>query len=182
MLNRTRPNGWKARVALLIIISVVCVDAIISRPAYMSPVGIVVHHSALDPDDGISQIAELHRKKKLGTFFLWRYYTVGYHYLIYPDGSIEQTRPEFVRGSHTRGHNDWIGICVLGNFDSAYGSRIPTVAQLESLARLSQIISRRHGWEHPIIRGHKQLDPGHTLCPGDNWDPEREISKRWASP
>lgn len=40
---------------------------------------------------------------------------IGYHYIIYRDGSIHTGRPESVTGAHTTGHNTVsIGICYIG--------------------------------------------------------------------
>lgn len=43
---------------------------------------------------------------------------IGYHYVIYLDGSINQGRNVFTQGSHTRGENeDSIGIAYVGGLD-----------------------------------------------------------------
>lgn len=40
---------------------------------------------------------------------------VGYHYVIFPDGKLLETRPHDTVGSHTSGHNhDSIGVCLVG--------------------------------------------------------------------
>ena len=43
---------------------------------------------------------------------------IGYHYVIYLDGSINQGRNVFTQGAHTRGENeDSIGIAYVGGLD-----------------------------------------------------------------
>ena len=43
---------------------------------------------------------------------------IGYHYVIYKDGSIHSGRPECVVGAHCYGFNkDSIGICLIGKHD-----------------------------------------------------------------
>lgn len=39
---------------------------------------------------------------------------IGYHYVILEDGTLEHGRPEFMSGAHARGHNDSLGICLIG--------------------------------------------------------------------
>ena len=43
---------------------------------------------------------------------------IGYHYVIYEDGSINIGRSIFLTGAHTSGENkDSIGICYIGGLD-----------------------------------------------------------------
>ena len=43
---------------------------------------------------------------------------IGYHYVIYLDGSINLGRPVFLQGAHVRGENkDSIGIAYVGGLD-----------------------------------------------------------------
>lgn len=44
--------------------------------------------------------------------------TIGYHYVIYRDGSVYKGRPEEQMGAHVTGHNATsIGICYIGGLD-----------------------------------------------------------------
>ena len=44
---------------------------------------------------------------------------IGYHYIIYLDGSIHTGRPLSQTGAHCRGHNTGsIGICYVGGLDA----------------------------------------------------------------
>lgn len=46
------------------------------------------------------------------------YSCIGYHYVIYLDGSIHYGRPEYRVGAHCKNHNiDSIGICYIGGLD-----------------------------------------------------------------
>lgn len=43
---------------------------------------------------------------------------IGYHYVIYLDGSVHKGRPEEQIGAHTLGHNSTsLGICYIGGLD-----------------------------------------------------------------
>ena len=53
--------------------------------------------------------------------------SIGYHYLIRADGSVEKGRPDFVRGAHCRAQNmnfKSIGVALTGNFDSMDNPRV----------------------------------------------------------
>lgn len=70
---------------------------------------IVFHCSASDnpKHDDISVITQWHKARG------WK--TVGYHYFIKKDGSIQKGRPIESTGAHVMGHNaDTIGICFSG--------------------------------------------------------------------
>lgn len=44
---------------------------------------------------------------------------VGYHYVIYLDGSVHEGRPVWQAGAHTSGHNAHsIGVCYVGGCDA----------------------------------------------------------------
>lgn len=45
---------------------------------------------------------------------------IGYHYVIYLDGSVHKGRPEEQIGAHTLGHNATsVGICYIGGLDTS---------------------------------------------------------------
>jgi len=64
---------------------------------------------------------------------------IGYHYVIYLDGSIHKGRDIRIQGAHTKGHNkDSIGICYIGGVeeDGKTSKDTRTDAQKESLTKL----------------------------------------------
>ncbi|HBC93952.1 MAG TPA: hypothetical protein DCZ10_13925 [Pelotomaculum sp.] len=117
---------------------------------------IVVHHSASDIGTTIRDIHQWHLNRD--------YAGVGYHYVIYPDGSIWRGRPEWARGAHAYqdpqhdANVDGMGICLIGNFQTSK----PTTAQMESLVWLIQDIHIR--FPGIAVIGHKHVMP--TACPG----------------
>ncbi len=69
---------------------------------------VVVHCS--DTPNGRHHTAEdIHRWHRE---FGWA--GIGYHYVILLDGTVEKGRPDFWEGSHCRGHNEKLGICLIG--------------------------------------------------------------------
>lgn len=96
---------------------------------------------------------------------------IGYHFVVHPDGSIEEGRPIDYVGSHAQGSNyDSVGIVVAGTFMDGYK---PTNEQIESTALLCAYICDKYcidletGSEQ-IIFGHKDVCA--TDCPGDLYD------------
>lgn len=64
---------------------------------------------------------------------------IGYHYVVYLDGSIHKGRDESVVGAHAEGHNrNSIGVCYVGGKEAgtykAKDTRTP--AQKEALIKL----------------------------------------------
>jgi N-acetylmuramoyl-L-alanine amidase len=70
---------------------------------------IIVHCSATPEgkDYTVATIREWHLARKFND--------IGYHYVIYRDGSINKGRSEDIAGAHCTGHNsNSIGICYIG--------------------------------------------------------------------
>ncbi len=134
------------------------------------PAGIVIHHSATppvkDPAKVLAAIGRSHAERGWGIYFAGRVYHVGYHYLVMPDGRIVAGRPEWMPGAHCRGHNDMIGICLVGNFvpDARGRPQVPTDKQLRACVELvKKLLHRAH---LPATKVYLHRDLGHTLCPG----------------
>lgn len=62
-------------------------------------------------DYTVSDITEWHKERGVAT--------IGYHYVIYRDGSVHKGRPDEQMGAHVTGHNATsIGICYIGGLDA----------------------------------------------------------------
>ena len=73
---------------------------------------IILHCSATP--EGKDYTVETIRKWHLARGFN----DIGYHYVIYRDGSIHKGRPIEKAGAHTTGHNSYsIGICYIGGVE-----------------------------------------------------------------
>ncbi len=154
------------------------------------PRGIIIHHSASSGyRDGklldASAINEDHAKKGWMIEYKGKTYHIGYHYVVLADGTVQAGRPEEVRGAHTAGHNDYLGICVVGNFSSSSNprgkmkpSRV-TERQLEALAALLRELIQKYDFEVDDI--HRHRDFGQTACPGDRF-PFDELIDRLSPP
>jgi N-acetylmuramoyl-L-alanine amidase len=179
-LRHKRSNNKVMRVLLAVALGGILIDCMVSLSNRMDPQGIVIHHSALPGNEGLAVIAAFHKSRGFGAFYWFRIYHIGYHYIIFPDGSIKSIRPEHLRGAHARGANNMIGICVLGNFDSSAGKAVPTAAQFTSLETLSRRLMRKYGFTPAQIHRHCDID-GYTVCPGSNFPFQRLVNDLKAS-
>ena len=81
---------------------------------------------------------------------------IGYHYVITEDGIIENGRPEYWKGSHAKGYNKSIGICLIGTNEFTH-------AQFISLERF--LLDNGYGRDEVV--GHYKVNEGKT-CPNFN--------------
>jgi N-acetylmuramoyl-L-alanine amidase len=91
---------------------------------------------------------------------------IGYHYVIYADGSLHAGRPLNTIGAHCKGHNsNSIGICYVGGCDKDMKPKdTRTDAQKETLLRLIRSIKALH--PTCTIHGHNEFAA--KACPSFN--------------
>ncbi len=142
------------------------------------PAGIIIHHTASDGyrNGKLLDAAVVdadHAGKGWGVEYEGRTYHIAYHYLILADGTVEAGRPEGAPGAHTRAHNDYLGICLVGNFstvanpDGRMKPDRPTRAQMEHLTALVRDLMHRYDFTADDVYRHR--DFGQTSCPGDRF-------------
>ena len=116
-----------------------------------APAKIVWHHSA-----GTGSAQQIHAMHvAIGDS------GIAYHYYVRRDGRIYRGRPEWAMGAHCLGHNDWLGVCAEGNYDST--REMPSV-QLRALQWLHGDIHKRRAGIGDIR--HKDVPGNATACPG----------------
>lgn len=142
------------------------------------PTGIVIHHTAVLPDEGApprneKQVDKYHATKGFEITCSGHVYHVAYHYLILTSGRIQKGRPERCEGAHAKNYNSYLGISVVGDFDSRdnpkgeKGPTQPNPKQMAALVRLShQLMLRYH---IPASRVVRHGDIAVTRCPGDRF-------------
>lgn len=99
--------------------------------------------------------------------------TIGYHYVVYRDGSIHEGRDIDIAGAHCTGHNTCsIGVCYVGGMDKTnrYPCDTRTDAQKASLVKL--LTDLRKFYPDAKIHGHR--DFAAKACP--SFDATREYS------
>ena len=120
---------------------------------------IVVHCTATEEgkDYTVDWIRRVHKKRG------WS--DIGYHYVIYRDGSLHEGRDINLVGTHARGYNTgsigvvYVGGCPRGDTHKNKDTRTPE--QKDTLLRLLKDL--RKMYPHAEIVGHKDLNA--TGCP-----------------
>lgn len=119
---------------------------------------IIVHCSATPEgkDFTVSDIKRWHLERGFSD--------IGYHYVIYRDGSIHVGRSESVAGAHCTGHNTIsIGVCYIGGMDST--NKNPkdtrTQQQKDALLRLLKELKRKY----PSAKIYSHRDFANKACP-----------------
>lgn len=98
---------------------------------------------------------------------------IGYHYVVYLDGSVHDGRNVDKIGAHCEGYNsNSIGICYIGGktVDMKSNKDTRTPKQKEALLRLLREL--RKLYPTAKIVGHKDLDKKGKTCP--NFDAKEE--------
>lgn len=119
---------------------------------------IIFHCSATE--DGKDYTVETIRRWHTSPPRNWR--DIGYHYVIYRDGSIHQGRPIDQQGAHTRGENaDSVGICYIGGVRD--GKATDTMTMYQEIAWLKLVHSLRTVFGPLSIHGHNEY--ANKACP-----------------
>lgn len=94
---------------------------------------------------------------------------IGYHFVIYTDGSVVPGRPVEQVGAHALHYNaNSIGICLVGGVDSSKGKKTTeekqnpgkySDAQWNSLANLVHGFKLQYGIEDERVLGHRDTSP-----------------------
>ena len=98
---------------------------------------------------------------------------IGYHYVIYRDGSINKGRDESKIGAHCTGHNSYsIGVCYVGGVakDGKTAKDTRTDAQKKSLLSLLRNLKMKY----PQASIHSHRDYAQKACP--SFDATKEYS------
>jgi hypothetical protein len=128
-----------------------------------TPVYLVVHHTGV-PDFssyvGAASIRGIQNFHQNGRG--WN--DIGYHFLIGPEGTIYQGRPEGVVGAHATPNTGKVGISLIGNFQDE-GKDDLTPATRRSLVQLMAWLAGSYSIDPGThIQGHR--DWNQTNCPG----------------
>ena len=121
--------------------------------ASLKTVQYIFVHTAADPrqngkvDTTVADITRWHVARG------WT--TIGYHFVVRRDGTIEPGRPTTQQGAHVRGLNHCsIGICLSGNHDVAP----MTAKQRDALLRLLETLCRKYKVSPQAVLGHKEVN------------------------
>lgn len=119
----------------------------------MRKINKLIIHCSATPEGrsvSVSDITRWHRERG--------FRTIGYHYVIYLDGSVHAGRPVSEEGAHCLGQNrNSIGICYIGGLDAK--SLLPkdtrTEAQKDALRHL--VGNLRKEYPGATLHGHNEF-------------------------
>lgn len=100
---------------------------------------------------------------------------IGYHYVIYRDGSVHEGRPESMMGAHTRDHNARsIGVCYVGGCaaDGKTPKDTRTPAQRKALKELVRRLLEKY--PGATVHGHNEF--ARKACPSFDVSKEAWLS------
>jgi len=122
---------------------------------------IVVHYSA-------TQRGRHHTVADIDAWHKARGWTgIGYHYVIYLDGSVHKGRPDNVVGAHVAGHNTGtIGICWIGGVDGDPNKGVDTRTPEQTAALIALIRTLLVKYPGASVVGHRDMPGAKTQCPG----------------
>lgn len=129
------------------------------RKKTMRTINEIIVHCSATPEGKDFTIADIDRWHRQRGFT-----KIGYHYVIYRDGTIHVGRNESEVGAHCLGHNqNSIGICYIGGLSS--DGKTPkdtrTDAQKKALTTLLQALKKKY--PSASIHGHR--DFAKKACP-----------------
>ena len=88
---------------------------------------------------------------------------IGYHYVVYLDGTVHKGRDESEVGAHCSGHNSFsIGICYIGGLD-ANGKPKDTRTDKQKAAIRSLVAELKLKYPDATIHGHNEF--ANKACP-----------------
>lgn len=143
----------------------------------MRSINKIIIHCAATPegkDYTVEQIRQWHTTPKpKGNG--WR--DIGYHFVIYRDGSVHPGRPIEQIGAHTSGYNaNSIGICYIGGCakDGKTPKDTRTEAQRSALVKLvAELLAKFHG---ATVHGHNEF--ANKACPSFNVQKDPDLCAR----
>lgn len=104
---------------------------------------------------------------KASTIDLWHkkrgWSEIGYHYVLYADGTIETGRDIRKKGAHAKGHNyDSVGVAYVGGIDK---NKTPkdTMTMQQEMAFLHLVNSLRVVFGDMSVHGHNEFSS--KACP-----------------
>ncbi len=89
---------------------------------------------------------------------------IGYHYVVYLDGSVHMGRPEAKTGAHCYGHNAHsIGVCYVGGLD-ANGKAKDTRTEEQKTGLRELIEELKSAYPKATIHGHRDYAAKECPC------------------
>lgn len=132
----------------------------------MREINKIIIHCSATPEGREHTVADITAWHKARGFA-----TIGYHWVIYLDGTIHKGRPEEQMGAHTTGQNqNSIGICYIGGTD-AKGNPKDTRTDKQKVALIALVNELKEKYPKASVHGHCEFAA--KACP--SFDVKKEF-------
>lgn len=134
--------------------------------------GIILHCTATPEgkDYNVATIRQWHLQRGFSD--------IGYHYVVYRDGSVYAGRNVDIAGAHCSNHNSYtIGVCYVGGCasDGKTAKDTRTPQQKAALVKLAKQLCSMYGLKETDVYGHYQFAA--KACPSFKIEPFRAEMK-----
>lgn len=136
----------------------------------MRPINKIIVHCSATPEGKNFGVADINRWHKQRGFT-----EIGYHYVIYLDGSMHTGRNITKIGAHCSGYNTGsIGVCYIGGVarDGKTPKDTRTPEQKNSLIKLLKELMQTYNLKPKDVYGHYQF--ANKACPSFKIEPLRK--------
>ena len=125
----------------------------------MRKINLIIVHCSATPEGKDFTVDDITRWHKARGFK-----TIGYHYVIYRDGTIHEGRPVSEIGAHCVGHNaNSIGVCYIGGLAADGKTPKDTRTDAQKLSLRNLLSQLKKSYPGVAIRGHR--DFAAKACP-----------------
>ena len=125
----------------------------------MRKINLIIVHCSATPEGKDFTVDDITRWHKARGFK-----TIGYHFVIYRDGTIHGGRPVNEIGAHCVGHNaNSIGICYIGGLAADGKTPKDTRTDAQKLSLRNLLSQLKKSYPAATIRGHR--DFAAKACP-----------------
>ena len=125
----------------------------------MRKINLIIVHCSATPEGKDFTVDDITRWHKARGFK-----TIGYHYVIYRDGTIHGGRPVSEEGAHCVGHNkNSIGVCYIGGLVADGKTPKDTRTDAQKLSLRNLLSQLKKSYPNAAIRGHR--DFAAKACP-----------------
>ncbi len=119
----------------------------------MRKINEIIVHCTATPEGREVKVADVDRWHRQRGFN-----GIGYHYLVYLDGTVAKGRPAEQVGAHCKGHNaNSIGVCYVGGLAADCKTPKDTRTQRQKEALRELIARLRAEYRGARVRGHRDF-------------------------
>lgn len=128
----------------------------------MRTITLLIVHCSATPEGKDYTVEDIDRWHKARGFNCQGIH-IGYHYVVYRDGSVHTGRPESMIGAHCKDHNTHsIGICYIGGLDKDKNPK-DTRTPAQKAALLKLLTDLKQKYPRALIMGHNVF--ANKSCP-----------------